>query len=217
MIELNNILKVVNVDRNNVAILNNIDLNIKLNDFLVITGKSGSGKSTLLNIIAGFDKISSGSYSFEGKKIKTEKDRLELRKSHIGYVTQNYALIGNESVKENILLSLGVCSKYKAFEADLDSLLEQLDISKLKNVKVNKLSGGEKQRVAIARAIIKRPKILLLDEPTGNLDEVNSKSVVKKIKNIHDNGTTIIFVTHDLDYVDLGNSHLHLIDGEIAR
>lgn len=215
MIELHDMLKVVTVDRDNVAILNKITLQVKQNDFLVITGKSGSGKSTLMNIIGGFDKISSGSYLFNDKKINSEKERLDLRKSYIGYVTQNYALINSESVKNNILLSLGVSKEFKKFEKDLDNILELLDITKLKNVKVSKLSGGEKQRVAIARAIIKRPKVLLLDEPTGNLDEANSKIVIDIITKIHNSGTTVILVTHDIDYVNLGNNHIHLVDGKI--
>lgn len=215
MIELKQILKMVNVDKKSVPILNKINLIIQKNDFLVITGKSGSGKSTLLNVIGGFDNISQGTYLFNDNTIKNEKDRLNLRKNHVGYVTQNYALINNESVKNNILLSLGVSSKYKKYESDLDEILEKLEITKLKNVKISKLSGGEKQRVAIARAIIKKPKLLLFDEPTGNLDEENSKQVMKIIKKISTDGATIILVTHDLDHVNVGNKQIHLVDGKI--
>ncbi len=217
MIKLINILKVVNVNKKSVAILDIANLHVKENDFLVITGKSGSGKSTLLNVIGGFDKISSGSYLFDENVVKTEAKRLNLRKDHIGYVTQNYALINNESVKENILLSLGVSKKYKKFEKNLSSILEQLDMTKLLHMKVNKLSGGEKQRVAIARAIIKQPKVLLLDEPTGNLDEENSQHIMKLISDIHKTGTTVILVTHDNDYIGVGNGHIHLVDGKIVE
>lgn len=215
MINLKNVIKVVSVNKDNVPILNNIDLEIVENDFIIVTGKSGSGKTTLLNIIGGFDSKSSGTLSFKGDVIKNEKDRHMIRKQ-VGYVTQNYALINNETVKNNILLSLGVSKELKKYADDLDGILEKLKIIKLKNVKVNKLSGGEKQRVAIARALIKRPDVLLFDEPTGNLDKENSKMIIDIIKDIHSLNTTIILVTHDMDYFNLGNRRIDLVDGEIT-
>lgn len=215
MIKLNRISKVVENNKDYVNILKNIDLEVHENDFLVVVGKSGSGKTSILNIIGGFDKASNGEYTFEGKSIKSESDRLNLRKEYCGYVTQNYALINDETVKNNILLALAVSSNLKKYENDLDKILEELDITDLKNTKVSKLSGGEKQRVAIARAIIKRPKVLILDEPTGNLDYENSELVIEIIKKIHNNGTTIILVTHDLDYMDLGNRSVSMKDGSI--
>lgn len=215
MIELKKILKVVNVNGKNIPILNNIDLEIDKGDFTVITGKSGSGKSTLLNVIAGFDSKSSGSYFYNGQDITNESQRRNIRKE-TGYVTQNYALIHNETVKNNILLALGVSKELKSLKSNLKSILTKLDIEKLENVKVSNLSGGEKQRVAIARALIKNPKILLLDEPTGNLDEENSKIVIEIIKQIHNSGVCVILVTHDIDYMNIGTKSIHLVDGSIS-
>ncbi len=214
MIELNNIVKVVKVDQKSIPILSNIYLKIEKNDFLIITGKSGSGKSTLLNVIGGFDLVNSGRYIFNGNAIKNEKARLNVRKE-IGYVTQNYALINDETVEKNILLALGVKKEYKKYKSDIDDILKKLDIFKLKHIKVSKISGGERQRVAIARAIIKRPKLLLFDEPTGNLDEENSKIVIDTISKIHADNTTIIMVTHESDYTKIGNKTIKLIDGRI--
>ncbi len=215
MIELNNIVKVVNVNQKSIPILNNISLKVEKNDFLVITGKSGSGKSSLLNVIGGFDSINSGRYTFKNKTVKNEKNRLDIRRE-IGYVTQNYALINDESVEKNILLALGVRREYKKYVSDIDEILNLLDIYKLKHIKVSKLSGGEKQRVAIARAIIKKPELLIFDEPTGNLDEENSEKVIEIIRKIHANNCTIIMVTHESDYIKIGNKSIKLIDGEIV-
>lgn len=215
MIKLNNIVKVVNVNGNNIPILNNIDLEINQEDFTVIIGKSGSGKSTLLNIIAGLDSKSSGKYVLNNREINNELHRRNIRKE-VGYVTQNYALIHNETVKNNILLALGVSKELKELKKNLPSILKTLDIEKLENVKVSNLSGGEKQRVAIARALIKNPSILLLDEPTGNLDEENSEIVINYIKEIHKSGVSIILVTHNLEYVDIGNKVITISDGKIV-
>lgn len=216
MIKLTKVSKTVTTDDKYINILDNINLEVKEKDFLVVIGKSGSGKTTLLNVIGGFDKFSNGEYTFEDKQIKSETDRLAIRKTECGYVTQNYALINDDTVKNNVLLALGVSSNFKSYSSNLDSILKSLDIFDLKNTKISKLSGGEKQRVAIARALIKQPKVLLLDELTGNLDAENSKVVIDIIKDIHQQGTTIILVTHDLDYVELGTRCITIMDGKIS-
>ena len=180
------------------------DLSFKINDgeMVAIMGKSGCGKTTLLNIIGGLESLSSGEYLFNSNEIYkyNEKQLLKFRRNSVSFVFQNFALINEYTVMDNILLPLEYkygnkkCGKIRA-----NLLLEQLDISYLKNRKIDMLSGGEKQRVAVARALITQSNVVLADEPTGALDQECSADLMKLFTDINKMGITVIIVTHDID------------------
>lgn len=210
MLSLNNVFKTVKVGKRKLDILKNISFEVNEGDMVVISGESGSGKSTLLNIIGGLDDISSGEYYFNNKKINSEDDRNKLRKTDISMIVQNFALIGDMSVIGNINLA----KKDNNYSKEL---MDILGISKLKNKKVRNLSGGEKQRAAIARALIKKPKLLLCDEPTGALDSENTRILVDLLKELNRNGLTIIVVTHNMSIVnEIGIKYI-MKDGELQK
>ncbi len=210
MIKLESVGKKVAVHKGELVILNNINLSIEEGSFSVIRGQSGSGKSTLLNILGGLDNLTSGSYFFDDKLVKTENDRNQLRRKEISMIIQNFALIPNMSVIDNINLA-------KKDVKYADELMGRLQIKELKNKKVKYLSGGEKQRVAIVRALIKRPKLLLADEPTGSLDSVNSKAILQLLLDLNNQGLTIIMVTHDDSIANMVTEHYFIEDGELLK
>ncbi|QJA09774.1 ABC transporter ATP-binding protein [Romboutsia sp. CE17] len=207
MIELKNINK--SFDKR--VVLSNISLSIKKNEFVCITGESGTGKTTLLNIIGLLDKPDSGELNLYGKTSFSRKDILELRRNFFGYIFQDFLLIQDETVKENINIS----KKYnkKVSNKDInDALIKvRLDSSYL-NKKVCYLSGGEQQRVSIARMILKPYELVLADEPTGNLDAKNKKEVIDILKDIKKSGKTIICVTHDKEVSDSADRVINLND-----
>ncbi len=206
MIKLTKVWKTVHVEKQKIDILKDCNLEVNQGDFVVITGPSGSGKSTLLNILGGLDTYTAGEYWMDGKKIQSEKDRYELRRHKLSMIVQNFALLPRLSVKENIDLA-------KKDEQKAEELMRRLNIANLKNKKVKNLSGGEKQRVAIVRALIKNPKILLADEPTGALDSVHSQELVKLLFELNRQGLTIIMVTHNLQIAEQIDKHYQMIDG----
>ena len=179
-----------------------MDLNMQIfsGDFITLIGKSGSGKTTFLNIVGLLDRDFLGDISFLGHNIKKEKKIDDLRSKEIGYLFQSFYLLDYLTVKENILLPF----KYTLDTPDMnyfDSLCQELAISNILDSNCNVLSGGEKQRVSLARALIKKPKFLICDEPTGNLDKENRDIVISLLTNINEEHlTTILIVTHD-DFV----------------
>ena len=209
MIKLKNVTKTIKVDNRQIDILKNINLQINEHDFVVITGASGSGKSTLLNIIGGLDSYSEGLYSFDGYPIQNEHDRMNLRRKDIAMIVQNFALIPNLSVIENIDLA-------QKDHAYADELLKLLGIFEQKRKKVKYLSGGEKQKVAIIRALIKRPRVLLADEPTGALDSKNSQEIVDLLFELNKQGLAIVLVTHNDEIAKLIDKHYVISDGNLA-
>lgn len=193
MIELKNI----NKKFNNKIVLNQFSLEVKQNEFVAITGNSGSGKTTILNIIGLLETIDSGSIKIKDFENPNKKEIKELRRYNFGYIFQNYALLEEESVKNN----LKIASKYNENfeEKDFIKVLKEVGLKEdILNESIYKLSGGEQQRVAIARMLIKPCDIILADEPTGNLDEENSKSIVRLLRKMQNNNKTIICVTHDM-------------------
>ncbi|PFB16958.1 ABC transporter ATP-binding protein [Bacillus cereus] len=181
-------------------LFHNINLTINEGEFVVINGMSGSGKSTLLNIIGHLDQADKGSVKINGNFYNKKKEIQELRKHFFGYIFQNYALLDNESVENNLNL---------IFKSKIENKMEQikqvlnmvgLDNTMLK-LKVNQLSGGEQQRVAIARVLLKPFKVILADEPTGNLDDKNKVIIFQLLKSIQQNGKTVICVSHDPDII----------------
>lgn len=198
MIELKQIVKTY---EHNLNVLNNISLKIEIGEYLEIIGKSGSGKSTFLNIIGLLDTNFSGELIYNSCNIKKMNDMQisRIRNEMIGFVFQSYNLLSELTVYENIILPL-IYSKYKLtykLKQQIKTLVNELQINELMEKRIKFLSGGEKQRVAIARALCLSPPIILADEPTGNLDPLNSEIVYDTFRKLSHNGKTIILVTHD--------------------
>lgn len=181
-------------------VLKGIDLEVKEGEFLAIMGASGSGKSTLLNIIGLLDKPDSGIYILDGKEVSSlsKKELAKIRNQKIGFVFQAFHLVPWATALENVLMPLLYRDNLKKEDEERAlQFLTRLGLEKRINAKPSELSGGEQQRVAIARALITKPKLLLADEPTGNLDSKSSQEVMKIFKELNEDGLTIIMVTHD--------------------
>lgn len=190
-------------------VLSNISLSISKNEFVCITGESGAGKTTLLNIIGLLEKPDSGEVILNGKKHFTKKEILRLRRDFFGYVFQDYLLIPDKTVEENICIS-----KYKnknINRKDTDEVMKKVGLdSTYLNKKIHYLSGGEQQKVAIARMMLKKYELVLADEPTGNLDHKNKMDVVEIFKNMKKEGKTIICVTHDQEVANVADRIISL-------
>ncbi len=197
------------------VVLNEISFEIKENDFVVITGESGSGKSTLLNLIGLIDIPSDGDYIFDGQVIsfKDKKSYSSIRRNNFGYIFQSYHLINNMTVYENLKLPLIYKGEVEQIKRVIANKLRELDIDYLIDQKVSTLSGGEKQRVVIARVMLQNPKIIIADEPTGNLDLENANKIMELLLKLQKTGYTIILVTHNQSYSKIGSSHFELVDG----
>lgn len=213
-ISLKNVCREYELNKGSFKALNDITLDINLGEFLMILGPSGCGKSTLLNIIGGMDKPTSGEVLIDDKDIAkyTDKELTKYRRDSVGFIFQSYNLIGNLTVLENVMLSNDKVSEEEALKA-----LDKLGILDKKDSFPSSMSGGEMQRVSIARAIIKSPRILLCDEPTGALDSKNGKEVMEILKEMNYNGQTIIMVTHNLDYKKYATRIISLKDGSLDR
>lgn len=202
MIKIQNLSKVFRTEELETKALNEISLEINEGEFVTIMGASGCGKSTLLNIVGLLDDVSSGSYKLLNQEIKglKEKERAKIRKENIGFVFQNFNLIDELSVYDNIELPL-IYNNVNASERKkkVEAIAERLAISHRLKHFPQQLSGGQQQRVAVARALINDPKIILADEPTGNLDSKNGNEVMELLTDLHANGATILMVTHS-DY-----------------
>ena len=196
---------------NNDKALENINLEINKGDFICLVGESGSGKSTLLSILSTLLKPTKGELFFENLNYKNIKDIDDFRKTNIGFIFQFHYLINYLTVKENIKLA-----KEKATHEEIYNLLKILKIENLIDKYPNEISGGQKQRVAIARALINRPKVIIADEPTGNLDSKNSLNVFEIFKKLSEGGTTIIVATHDKDLAKFANKIYEVKDGKIS-
>ena len=190
--------------------LENINLEIKSGEFIAIIGESGSGKSTLLSVLSTLLKPTSGDIVYENINYKDIKNIDDFRKNNIGFIFQFHYLINYLSVKENINLANEKASKEEIFD-----LLKLLGIENLIDKYPNEISGGQRQRVAIARALINNPKIIFADEPTGNLDSINSLNVFELFKTFANKGTTIIVATHDKSLAELANKIYEVKDGKI--
>ena len=190
--------------------LENINLEINKGEFICLIGESGSGKSTLLSILSTLLKPTSGELFFENTNYKDIKDIDNFRKTNIGFIFQFHYLINYLTVKENIKLA-----NEKATNDEIYNLLKILKIENLLDKYPNEISGGQKQRVAIARALINKPKVIIADEPTGNLDSKNSLNVFEILKNLSEEGTTIIVATHDKELAKFANKIYEVKDGKI--
>ena len=220
MLELKNVSKWYNTGSNRTFILKDINMRVKEGEFISIMGPSGSGKSTLLNIIGMLDDPSEGEYNFMGDPVHKmkEKQRSKLYKQHIGFVFQAYHLIDELTVYENIETPLIYQdikgSERKAMVADI---LDRFQIVGKKDLFPTQLSGGQQQIVGIARALIAKPKLLLADEPTGNLNSKQGEEIMELFRELNREGVAIIQVTHSEKNAGYGNRIIHLLDGRIEN
>lgn len=218
MIKLDNITKIYSTEEVQTTSLNGVSLEIKEGEFVAIMGPSGCGKSTLLNIMGLIDTPTEGTYLLNGKDVSTltENERTDIRKGVIGFVFQSFNLIDELNVNENVelpLLYMGVPAKERK-ERVLE-VLRRMNMSQRGKHFPSQLSGGQQQRVAIARAVISNPKIILADEPTGNLDSKNGLEVMEMLSQLNAEGTTIIMVTHSQHDATYANRIINLYDGQI--
>jgi putative ABC transport system ATP-binding protein len=219
MIKTEDLTKIYTTEDVETTALNNINLEIKEGEYVAIMGPSGCGKSTLLNVLGMIDKASSGKYYFFEEEISnySERQRASLRKSNIGFVFQSFNLIDELTVYENVelpLLYLGYSSSER--KERVNEALEQMAIIARKSHFPQQLSGGQQQRVAVARAVVAKPKLILADEPTGNLDSAHGEEVMKLMQDLHEEGTTIFMVTHSPAYAEHSHRIIHLFDGHVV-
>jgi putative ABC transport system ATP-binding protein len=204
-----------------VRALHNVDADVAEGEFVAVTGPSGCGKSTLLNLLGGLDRPTAGELQLNGRRVDaySEAKWAHVRRSELGFVFQFFNLIGNLSVADNVELP-GLLNGLspKAARTRRDELLTRLGIAEHAAQSPTRLSGGQQQRVAIARALINRPKVLLADEPTGNLDSASARDVMALLREAHDlDGQTIVLVTHDARVAARADRVIAMRDGEIAH
>ena len=219
MIKTIDLSKIYRTDEVETTALNKVNVSIEQGEFVSIMGASGCGKSTLLNILGMLDNPSDGQYFFLDKEISklNERQRSEIRKSNIGFVFQSFNLIDELSVFENIelpLIYLKVGRKER--QQKVNELLDKMQIRHRAKHFPQQLSGGQQQRVAIARAVVTNPKVILADEPTGNLDSSHGNEVMNLLSDLNEGGTTIIMVTHSAHDATYSNRTIQLLDGVVV-
>ena len=200
--------------------LEDINFGIEKGEFVSIVGQSGAGKSTLLRLIFAEEKPTEGNIFVKGKNIsKIKNSKLPILRRHVGVIFQDFKLLANRTVFENVAFTMEVVGKSNTeIKEDVPQVLEIVGLASKEKNYTNELSGGEKQRVSIARALVHRPDIIIADEPTGNLDFINTWDVVQLLMKINQYGTTIILATHDREIVNLINKRVVTIDkGRISR
>lgn len=218
IIEIQNIARHFKVGTELIKALDSVDLTIFKNEFVALMGQSGSGKSTLMNILGCLDTPTNGVYTLNNQKVSDlDDDSLaSIRNKEIGFVFQTFNLLPRSSALENVMLPLiysGI-TKTKRIEMATEAL-KKVSLSDRMNHKPNELSGGQRQRVAIARALVNKPSLILADEPTGNLDSATSIEIMGLFKEIHDNGNTVVLVTHEEDIALHAHRIIRLKDGNI--
>jgi putative ABC transport system ATP-binding protein len=219
MIKTNQLVKIFKTDEIETTALNKVDLEVQKGEFVAIMGPSGCGKSTLLNIVGLLDNPSDGSLIFDGTEVSKfkERQRTELRKANIGFVFQSFNLIDELTVYENVELPL-LYLKVSAAERKqkVEAVLDRMKIAHRRKHFPQQLSGGQQQRVAIARAVVASPKLILADEPTGNLDSGNGEEVMKLLSELNTEGATIVMVTHSPSDAEYSHRIIQLFDGHIV-
>ena len=217
MIKINDLRKVYRTEEVETIALDDMSLHVKEHEFVAIMGPSGCGKSTLLNILGLLDDPDSGSYLFNGGEVTglSEDKRCDLRRENIGFVFQNFNLIEELTVFENIELPLENCGmKASLRKMKVEKALKSVLLNHRRNYFPSQLSGGQQQRVAIARAVVNDPKLILADEPTGNLDSRNGLEIMDLLTMLNDAGTTIVMVTHSEHDARYSHRIIHMLDGK---
>jgi len=219
MIRTRDLKKIYTTEEVETTALDSVNIEIQEGEFVAIMGPSGCGKSTLLNVLGLLDNPSAGEYFLLDQEVAgySERQRANLRKANIGFVFQSFNLIDELTVYENVelpLLYLGMSAGER--KQQVGEALDQMDITHRKTHFPQQLSGGQQQRVAVARAVVARPKIILADEPTGNLDSKNGDEVMSLLSGLNESGTTIAMVTHSPAYAEYAHRVIHLFDGHVV-
>ena len=219
MIKTLNLKKIYTTEEVETTALDNVNIEVEEGEFVSIMGPSGCGKSTLLNVLGLLDNPSGGEYIFLNQEVAnfSERQRARLRKENIGFVFQSFNLIDELTVFENVelpLLYLGYSSSER--KKRVNEVLEQMEIMHRNKHFPQQLSGGQQQRVAVSRAIVSKPKLILADEPTGNLDSSHGDEVMNLLEELNKAGTTVVMVTHSPTYAEYGDRVIHLFDGHIV-
>ena len=218
MIELQQLTKRHRAGDVETTALDAIDLRIEAGEYVAITGPSGCGKSTLLGLLGLLARPTSGRYRLQGEDVagKSERELAALRRGRIGFVFQSFNLVDEMTVHDNVQLALRYGGQpAKAQRARVDEVLERLGLAHRAQHHPSQLSGGQQQRVAIARAIAARPALLLADEPTGNLDSAHGQEVMRLLRELNDEGTTLVMVTHSAEHAALASRTIRLLDGRV--
>lgn len=219
MIKITDLEKVYRTEEIETVALNKLSFEVKEGQFVAIMGPSGCGKSTLLNILGLLDDADGGSFIFNGTEIAryNERKRAELRKKNIGFVFQSFNLIDELTVFENVELPL-MYLKVKASDrkVKVEAVLDKMQLMHRRNHFPQQLSGGQQQRVAVARAVVNNPRLILADEPTGNLDSTNGNEVMQLLTDLNEQGTTIIMVTHSEHDARYSHRIIRLLDGQVV-
>jgi len=218
MIKINNLRKIYRTEEVETLALNEVDIHVKQGEFVAVMGPSGCGKSTLLNIVGLLDDLDGGSYLFNEIEVAAfnERKRADLRKHNIGFVFQSFNLIDELTVYENVELPL-IYTKVPASERKrrVEEVLDKVQIMHRRNHFPQQLSGGQQQRAAVARAVVNRPKLILADEPTGNLDSRNGYEVMTLLTELNEAGTTIVMVTHSEHDAKYADRVIRMLDGQV--
>lgn len=219
MIKIQQLEKVYRTEEIETLVLNKVSFEVKEGEFVAVMGPSGCGKSTLLNIIGLLDDCDGGSFFFNNIDVSkyNERKRSALRKQNIGFVFQSFNLIDELTVYENVELPL-IYTKVKASERKqrVEEVLQQMQIMHRRNHFPQQLSGGQQQRVAVARAVVNKPKLILADEPTGNLDSNNGNEVMQLLTELNQAGTTVIMVTHSEHDAHFSHKIIRMLDGQVV-
>ncbi|GAB3468813.1 ABC transporter ATP-binding protein [Massilia terrae] len=219
MLKLSGVSKVHQTGEVQTTALDHIDLDIAAGEYVAITGPSGCGKSTLLSVLGLLDVPSSGDYWFEGRNVAgwSESKLNELRRGRVGFIFQSFNLIEELSVFENVELALEYTGTSAAERRErVSAMLHKLGVAHRAGHRPSQLSGGQQQRVAIARALVAGPALLLADEPTGNLDTAHGDEVMRLLRQINEEGTTVVMVTHSPAHAAQASRTLHLLDGRVV-
>jgi putative ABC transport system ATP-binding protein len=220
MIDLQDITKVYQIGDEKVYALDHVTMHISPREFVSVIGPSGSGKSTLMNVIGCLDTADAGVYRLEGRPIEdySERQLARIRNEKIGFIFQNFNLIPKLTAEENVELPLiygGVRASERA--ARVREALEKVGLTQRAHHLPTELSGGQQQRVAIARALVTRPSLLLADEPTGNLDSRTSREIMDILHDLHEQGNTVVLITHDNDIARQAKRSVHILDGRLSE
>jgi putative ABC transport system ATP-binding protein len=218
MLSMRELSRVYRTDTVETTALDRIDLDIADGEFVAIMGPSGCGKSTLLNVIGMLDSPSSGSYVFNGGEVAglPEAKLADIRKRHIGFIFQSFNLIDELSVRENIELALlyhDIPSSER--KSRVEAVMDKVGIAHRAKHRPSQLSGGQQQRVAVARAVVGEPKMILADEPTGNLDTQHGEEVMRMLQKLNAEGSTIVMVTHSPAHADYAGRVVNMLDGRV--
>jgi len=220
LVEIRDMSKIYNPGENEVRALDHVSLTIQKGEFVAIIGQSGSGKSTLMNMIGCLDVPTEGTYILNGQDVSRLKDDelSDIRNREIGFIFQGFNLIPNLTARENVELPLiyrGVSQKERHELSE--RALKTVGLEHRMNHRPSEMSGGQQQRVAIARAIAQAPPVILADEPTGNLDSASSREIINVLKELHEDGRTVILITHDNDIAAQAKRVVRIMDGKVER